>query len=102
MEKNGSAPYYGWDSSLFTDKPIGTWSAYENAGLSGSGGNAQVTTSKKVFVCVSSVLVGMTYVAKYIKKYNGNYARWFALEDGKQAVYRNALSKVKARIVTEL
>ncbi|HGH1347634.1 LysM peptidoglycan-binding domain-containing protein [Acinetobacter baumannii] len=102
MEKNGSAPYYGWDSSLFTDKPTGTWSAYENAGLSGSGGNAQVTTSKKVFVCVSSVLVGMTYVAKYIKKYNGNYARWFALEDGKQAVYRNALSKVKARIVSEL
>jgi len=39
--------------------------------LSGSGGNAQEKNKKKVFVCVSSVLVGMTYVSEYIQKYNG-------------------------------
>lgn len=100
MEVHGSAPYYGWDSSLFIESPTGTWSAYENKGLSGSGGNAQEKNKKKVFVCVSSVLVGMTYVAEYIQKYNGNYARWFSKDEDKQAVYRNELSKIKVRIVS--
>ncbi|MGN5764504.1 MULTISPECIES: LysM peptidoglycan-binding domain-containing protein [Acinetobacter] len=100
MEVHGSAPYYGWDSSLFIEPPTGTWSAYENKGLSGSGGNAQEKNKKKVFVCVSSVLVGMTYVSEYIKKYNGNYARWFSKEKDKQEVYRNELSKIKVRIVS--
>jgi LysM repeat protein len=100
MEVHGTAPYYGWDSSLFIEKPAGTWSAYENKGLSTVGGNAQVTKSKKVFVCVPSVIVGMTYVAEYTKKHKGNYARWFSTDESKQAVYRNELSKIKARIVT--
>lgn len=101
MEVHGSAPYYGWDSSLFIESPTGTWSAYENKGLSGSGGNAQEKNKKKVFVCVSSVLVGMTYVSEYIQKYNGNYARWFSKDESKQAVYRNELSKIKVRIVSK-
>lgn len=99
MEVHGPSPYYGWDSNLFTEAPIGTWSAYEGKGLSGVGGNAQVTKSKKVFVCVSSVLVGMNYVAKYIKKHNGNYARWFSTDASKQAVYREHMGEIKAKIV---
>lgn len=99
MEVHGSAPYYGWDSNLFTEAPIGTWSAYEGKGLSGLGGNAQVTKSKKVFVCVSSVLVGMNYVAKYIMKHDGNYARWFSTDASKQAVYRKHMGEIKAKIV---
>lgn len=93
------APYYGWDGNLFIEAPTGTWSAYEGEGLSKVGGNAQVTKSKKIFVCVSSVLVGMTFVAKYIQKYNGNYARWFSDKAPEQAVYREHMGKIKARIV---
>lgn len=101
MEAHGSPPYYGWDSQLFISPPTGIWSAYENAGLSKQGGNAQVTGSKKRFVCVDSVLVGMTYLARYIKKYNGNYARWYSTDPKAQQIYRDKLSQIRARIVNK-
>ena len=102
MEAHGSPPYYGWDSQLFISPPTGIWSAYENAGLSKQGGNAQVTNSKKRFVCVDSVLVGMTYLARYIKKYHGNYARWYSTDAKAQQIYRDKLSQIRARIVNKL
>ncbi len=59
----GSPPYYGWDKSFFEKKPsykpVGTWSAFENKGKSSSGGNAQVTDRKKVFIKFPSVVVAM-------------------------------------------
>jgi hypothetical protein len=103
MESFGDAPYYGWDSTLFTEQPVGTWSAFEGAGLSGKGGNAQDTIKKKVFVKLSSVVVGMEYKIKYIIKYDGNYARWFNKSDQTaQKAYEDSLVGVKARIVEEL
>jgi murein DD-endopeptidase MepM/ murein hydrolase activator NlpD len=102
MESFGSAPYYGWDSSLFTEQPVGIWSAFEGKGLSGQGGNAQVTTKQKEFVKLPSVLVGMEYKAKYIIKYEGNYARWYNTNTDAQEKYRESLKGVKARFVESL
>lgn len=101
MEVHGAGPYYGWDDALFIEEPTGTWSAYENKGLSDKGGNVQITTKKKSFVRVSKVLVGMTYVAEYIKKYDGNYARWFSKDVSKQEVYRQTLAQIHSRIVNK-
>jgi len=100
MEVFGDPPYYGWDSTLFVEQPVGTWSAFEGKGLSGAGGNAQVTDKKKEFVKLPSVLAGMEYKAKYIIKYNGNYARWFnATDTTAQTSYRDSLKGIKARYV---
>lgn len=99
MEQHGPAPYYGWNPDFYSELPTGTWSAFEGAGLSGAGGNAQVTTRKKVFVVVSSVRVGMEFKAKYILHYNGNYARWFSTEAGAQAVYRQTIESITPSIV---
>ena len=103
MEVFGIAPYYGWDGSLFTEEPIGTWSAFEGAGLSGAGGNAQVTSRKKEFVKLSSVEIGMEYKIKYIIKYNGNYARWFNKDSSSaQTTYRASLVGIKAKFIQEI
>lgn len=99
MEVHGPAPYYGWTPDFYSEPPIGTWAAFEGAGLSGAGGNAQVTDRKKVFVVVSSVRVGMEFKAKYIVHYNGNYARWFSTDANAQAVYRKKLESITPRIV---
>jgi len=100
MEVFGTAPYYGWDSTLFTEQPVGTWSAFEGAGLSGAGGNAQVTDKKKEFVKLPSVIAGMEYKAKYIIKYNGKYERWFnATDTTAQSAYRTSLVNVRARFL---
>lgn len=103
MEVFGKAPYYGWDSSLFTEPPIGSWSAFEGKGLSEKGGNEQVTDRKKEFVKLSSVLVGMEYKAKYIIKYNGNYERWYNKNNtSHQLQYRNSLKNIKARFIEKI
>ncbi|HGL4259048.1 TPA: lytic transglycosylase domain-containing protein [Burkholderia dolosa] len=99
MEVHGPAPYYGWTPDFYSEPPIGTWAAFEGAGLSGVGGNAQVTNREKVFVVVSSVRVGMEFKAKYIVHYNGNYARWFSTDANAQAVYRKTLESITPRIV---
>ena len=102
MESFGDAPYYGWDSSLFTEQPVGTWSAFEGKGLSDQGGNAQVTNKQKEFVKLSSVIVGMEYKVKYIIKYQGNYARWYNTNADAQEKYRASLKGVKARFIESL
>ena len=99
MESFGSAPYYGWDSALFTEEPIGTWSAFEGKGLSGQGGNEQVTDKQKVFIKLPSVVVGMEYKIKYIIKYEGNYARWYNTTADAQEKYRESLKGIKAKII---
>ncbi|WP_321838882.1 hypothetical protein [Paraburkholderia bannensis] len=99
MEIHGNPPAYGWNPAFFTELPTGTWSAYEGAGLSGAGGNAQVTDHPKTFVVVSSVRIGMEFKARYIVAYNGNYARWFSTEAHAQEVYRATLNTVEPRIV---
>ena len=99
MEVHGDAPYYGWSSSLYENLPVGTWYAYEGKGLSGQGGNAQVSDRKKGFVVFCSVLDGMIFKANYIKKYNGNYARWFSTDSTKQELYKKTLSQIKAKFV---
>ena len=102
MEVFGSPHYYGWDSSLFIEQPIGTWSAFEGKGLSGNGGNEQVTNRKKEFVKLPSVLAGMEYKIKYIIKYNGNYARWYNSKNiAAQNTYRTELRGVRARFIQE-
>lgn len=105
MEAHGQAPYYGWDTNFFESnpefKPMGLWSAYENAGLSGVGGNAQVKSSQKKFVILPSVLAGMEYKAQYFKRHNGNYARWFSKEKGAQDTYKETLKTIKSRIVDQ-
>lgn len=103
MEVFGPAPYYGWDSSLFTEQPIGIWSAFEGKGLSGSGGNAQITDKKKEFVRLPSVIIGMEYKIKYIIKYNGNFERWFNKSDETaRSTYRSTLRSIRARFVQEI
>ena len=103
MEAFGEAPYYGWDSTLFIEQPTGTWSAFEGKGLSGAGGNTQITDKQKEFVKLPSVLAGMEYKAKYIIKYQGNYARWFnATDTTAQTAYRDSLKNIKARFVDAL
>lgn len=103
MEVFGEAPYYGWDQNLFIEQPVGTWSAFEGKGLSGAGGNAQVKDRKKEFVKLPSVLAGMQYKAKYIIKYNGNYARWFnASNTTAQTSYQTSLQNIRARFINEI
>jgi hypothetical protein len=102
MEVFGDAPYYGWDSSLFTETPIGTWSAFEGAGLSGQGGNAQVTTRQKEFIKFPTVISGMEYKVQYIIKYNGKFERWFNKNDTTaQSAYRTTLGNIRARFINE-
>ena len=105
MEAFGSAPYYGWDSSFFEANPefhpIGIWSAYENKGMSGQGGNQQVTTRKKEFVVLPSVLAGMEYKAFYINKHNGNWARWHSTKASNQQTYKTHIESIKPRFVNE-
>ena len=102
MEVFGEAPFYGWDSNLFIETPVGIWSAFESKGLSGAGGNAQETNKKKKFVKLPSVLAGMEYKAKYIIKYEGNYERWYNARDANaQKLYRESLKKIKAKFIEE-
>ncbi|MFV0304329.1 MAG: M23 family metallopeptidase, partial [Moheibacter sp.] len=103
MEVFGTAPYYGWDGSLFTEQPVGIWSAFEGAGLSGSGGNTQVTDRQKEFVKLSSVVAGMEYKIKYIIKYDGNFERWFSKDnETARSTYRSTLKGVRARFIQEI
>lgn len=106
MEAFGSSPYYGWDKNFFEEnpqfRPIGIWKAYENKGMSGKGGNQQVTDRKKDFVILPSVLAGMEYKAFYIKKYNGNWARWHSTKESNQKVYEIYIKSIKPRFINEI
>ncbi|EKT3967487.1 hypothetical protein NTJ12_002579 [Flavobacterium psychrophilum] len=63
---------------------MGLWEAFENKGMDGKGGNAQVKDRKKKFVILPSVIGGMEYKVFYIKKHNNNYARWHSTDASKQ------------------
>ncbi|MWV10838.1 hypothetical protein F3I62_01920 [Pseudomonas sp. R-28-1W-6] len=105
MEAFGEPPYYGWDASFFEANqdftPIGIWEAFENQGMSGQGGNQQVTDHKKRFVVLPSVLAGMEYKANYINKHGGNWARWHSTDTNVQTVYRTHIEAIRARFVNE-
>lgn len=102
MEAHGAGPYYGWDRSFFSKypeySPVGVTSMFENKGLSGLGGNTQVTDKPKVFIVMPSVEAGMMFKVDYINRYNGNYARWHSINPKVQDAYKNGLKGVRARI----
>jgi hypothetical protein len=105
MEAFGEPPYYGWDSSFFSQHPeftpTGLWEAFENKGMSGQGGNKQVTDKKKRFIIFPSVLGGMEYKAFYINKHNGNWARWHSTNTTIQSTYKKHLENIRPRYVNE-
>lgn len=103
MEKHGAEPYYGWGSDFFEThpqySPVGVVGMNEGAGLSTIGGTAQLKNREKIFVKLPSVEAGMMYLASYINKYDGNYARWYSTDTKQQAIYRKQVSSVTPRIV---
>jgi RHS repeat-associated protein len=99
MEVHGPPPYYGWTPSYFTQPPAGVYSIYENKGLSGVGGNAQVKSRPKQFVVMPSVVAAMMFKANYIQGHDGNYARWFSTDPLAQEVYRKKIQAITPRIV---
>mgnify|MGYP002677259011 FL=1 len=92
MEVHGTPPAYGWSSDFFAQhpeyQPTGIWSKKEGKGLSGQGGNTQVTDKPKQFVVFDSVESSMEYIVYYINKHDGNYARWYSTQDSAQKLYR--------------
>ncbi|KTC10090.1 hypothetical protein AO391_24960 [Pseudomonas marginalis ICMP 9505] len=106
MEAFGSPPYYGWDGAIFEAHPeyapVGTWSSFENKGMSDQGGNKQVKDKKKFFVVLPSVIAGMEYKAAYIKKWDGNWARWHSKEPSAQNAYKTHIQAIRARFVEAL
>lgn len=105
MEAFGKPPYYGWDSTFFSQNPeftpTGLWAAFENKGMSGQGGNKQITDKKKSFIIFPSVLGGMEYKVFYINKHNGNWARWHSTDTTIQTTYKKHLENIKPRFVNE-
>ncbi|WP_185247647.1 peptidoglycan-binding domain-containing protein [Chryseobacterium bernardetii] len=80
MEAFGEAPSYGWNSDVYTKYPeyipVGLWERYENKGKSGQGGNKQITDRAKKYIMFPSVEAGMSYIAEFILRYDGNVGRW--------------------------
>ncbi|KJM55903.1 hypothetical protein B5M10_15970 [Pluralibacter gergoviae] len=105
MEVHGAPPAYGWSSGFFSQhpeyQPTGVWSKKEGKGLSGQGGNAQVTDKPKQFVVFDSVESSMEYIVYYINKHDGNYARWYSTQDSAQKLYREECGKIKPRFTNE-
>ncbi len=103
MEVSGNkpAPGYGWDTTTFDNhpeyKPIGIWEAFENKGQSGLGGNNQDTINKKKYIKFSSVEAGMTYLAEFINRHNGNIGRWHA-DDAHPEVQKNYIKTINTCI----
>jgi hypothetical protein len=107
MEAHGPGPYYGyspsdWFKQRSDYRPTGLWSAHEGPGLSSLGGNKQVKDRKKGFVVMPSVEAGMMFFVDYVQRYNGNYARWYSTEPGKQAIYRNTITHTTPTIVNSI
>lgn len=87
MEVHGAPPAYGWSSDFSRNiqniNRLG-FGVKEGRGLSGQGGNAQVTDKPKQFVVFDSVESSMEYIVYYINKHGGNYARWYSTQDSAQ------------------
>lgn len=62
-------------------QPTGIWSKKEGKGLSGQGGNIQVTDKSKQFVVFYSVESSMEYIVHYINKHSGNYSWWYSTQE---------------------
>ncbi|WP_416381358.1 hypothetical protein [Klebsiella pneumoniae] len=105
MEVHGAPPAYGWSSDFFSQhpeyQPTGIWSKKEGRGLSGQGGNSQVTDKPKQFVVFDSVESSMEYIVYYINKHGGNYARWYSTQDSAQKLYREECGAIKPRFTNE-
>lgn len=100
-------PYYGWaGNDLFEQhpeyRPLGLNPMFEGVGMSGQGGNQQVTDYPKPFIIFPTVEAAMMYKVEYIHRYNGNWARWGGLDPGVQENYRNRISKNSSRITDSL
>lgn len=104
--KNPQPPGYGWNESLFIRHPeytpVGVWWAFENKGLSGKGGNTQVTDRKKGYIIFPSVLAAMEYKVDYMNRHNGNWAQWHTRDPVTQENYRNAIMKMRYTFVKEI
>ncbi|PZC02776.1 hypothetical protein C3J70_07690 [Klebsiella pneumoniae subsp. pneumoniae] len=105
MEVHGAPPAYGWSSDFFSQhpeyQPTGIWSKKEGRGLSGQGGNSQVTDKPKQFVVFDSVESSMECIVYYINKHGGNYARWYSTQDSAQKLYREECGAIKPRFTNE-
>ena len=104
--KNPQPPGYGWNESLFSRhpeySPIGVWWAFENKGLSGQGGNQQITSRKKGYIIFPSVLAAMEYKFDYINRNGGNWANWHSRNPIVQEHYRDTISKMRHTFVDEI
>lgn len=104
--KNPQPPGYGWNESLFSRhpeySPIGVWWAFENKGLSGQGGDQQVTSRKKGYIIFPTVLAAMEYKVDYINRNGGNWANWHSRDPSVQQHYRTAISKMRHTFVDEI
>ena len=100
---NNSHPTYGWNGEMYTKfpqyAPIGLWDAFENKGMSGQGGNTQVTDRKKRYVQFPSVKAGMVYVAEFLVRHNGNIGRWHTTDVNRQPDYVKNINTTVPRIV---
>lgn len=100
---NNSHPTYGWNGEMYTKfpqyAPIGLWDAFENKGMSGQGGNTQVTDRKKRYVQFPSVEAGMVYVAEFLVRHNGNIGRWHTTDVNRQPDYVKNINTTVPRIV---
>ncbi|MBD8084126.1 hypothetical protein [Chryseobacterium caseinilyticum] len=100
---NNTHPNYGWNGEMYEKfpnySPTGLWDEFENKGMSGKGGNTQVTDRKKRYVQFPSVEAGMVYVAEFLVRHNGNIGRWHTTDVNRQADYVNNINKTIPRIV---
>ncbi|MBS1601783.1 MAG: hypothetical protein JST42_03880 [Bacteroidetes bacterium] len=103
MQTNGNPPpYYGWSSRFYTDLPTGTWSAFENKGLSGVGGNAQNKKTPQEFVVMPSVTAAMSFLANFITGHDGNAGRWFSTLKPQQDLYNKTIKNSNPAIISKI
>lgn len=100
---NDIAPTYGWNGDVYKKfpqyTPIGLWDSFENKGMSGKGGNKQVTDRKKRYVQFPSVEAGMVYVAEFLVRQKGNVGRWHTTDVSSQPNYVKNINTTIPRIV---
>lgn len=100
---NDTAPTYGWNGDVYKKfpqyTPVGLWDSFENKGMSGKGGNQQVTNRKKRYVQFPSVEAGMVYVAEFLVRQNGNIGRWHTTDVSRQPDYVKNINTTVPRIV---
>ncbi|ENY1824923.1 hypothetical protein ACFVMS_001332 [Salmonella enterica] len=82
-------------------QPTGIWSKKEGKGLSGHGGNAQVTDKPKQFVVFYSVESSMEYIVYYINKHSLNYSWWYSTQESAQKLYRKECGAIIPKFTNE-